>query len=96
MPVIVDSHRKKGGNKKNTHYSEYGSSMQYRMEYQSGITEDHVRASMSTPLRHEYPSFGVYNKQTGQQEVRHFWDGAFISNSPVQEVINAHTDYWQQ
>ena len=95
-PVIVDSHYKKDDNKKNTHYSEYGSSMQYRLEYQSGITEDHVRASMSTPLRHKYPSFSVYNKKTKQHEVRHFWDGAFISNSPVQEVINAHTNYWQQ
>ena len=94
-PVIIDSHHKKIDEKQNSYYSDYGSSMQYRLDYQHGITADHVRASMSTPLRHEYPSFRVYNKETKQYEVRHFWDGAFISNSPVQEVINTHTDYWQ-
>ena len=97
-PVIIDSHHKKDddGKKKNSYYSEYGSSMQYKLEYENGITEDHVRASMSTPLRHEYPSFRVYNKEIKQHEMRHFWDGAFISNSPIREVINAHIDYWQQ
>jgi len=95
-PVIIDSHHKKDNEEKNSHYSEYGSSMQYKLEYQNGVTEDHVRASMSTPLRHEYPSFRVYNKETKQHEMRHFWDGAFISNSPIREVINAHIDYWQQ
>jgi NTE family protein len=93
VPVIIDSHSKNEG--KNSLYTEYGNLMQYRLNYQDGITADHIRASMSTPLRHEYPSFEVYNKKTRQHESRHFWDGAFISNSPVLEVIDAHTDYWQ-
>ena len=93
MPVIIDSYAK--GKEKNSLYSEYGNSIQYRLEYQNGVTADHVRASISTPLRNEYPSFKVCNKKTGQHEIRHFWDGAFISNSPILELIKAHTDYWQ-
>ena len=94
VPVIIDSYAK--GEERNSLYSEYGSSTQYRLEYENGITADHVRASMSTPLRHEYPSFKVYNKETKQNEMRSFWDGALIANSPVREVIKAHADYWQQ
>ena len=94
VPVIIDSYAK--GKEKNSSYSEYGNSTQYRLEYENGITADHVRASMSTPLRYEYPSFKVYNKETKQNEIRHFWDGALIANSPVREVIKAHTDYWRQ
>ncbi len=92
VPVIIDSHSKNKG--KNSLYTEYGNLMQYRLDYPDGITADHVRASMSTPLRHEYPSFEVYNKKTMKHELRHFWDGAFLSNSPIMEVIDAHTDYW--
>ena len=93
MPVIIDSYAK--NKKKSSLYSEYGSSNQYRLDYPKGITVDHIRASISTPLRHEYPSFNVYNKKTKQHEIRHFWDGAFISNTPILELINEHVNYWK-
>lgn len=93
VPVIIDSYEKDKQAK--LRHSEYGDNKQYRLEYHNGITEKHVRASMSTPLRYEYPSLRVYNKDTQQLESRHFWDGAFLTNSPVLEIIRCHEEYWQ-
>ena len=93
-PVIIDSYKKE--NEEDSCFSEYGNSMQYRLEYKNGITEDHIRASMSTPLRHEYPKFEVYNTKTKQYESRYFWDGAILANSPIREVIKSHVRYWQE
>ena len=27
---------------------------------------------------------------------RYFWDGAYLSNTPLRELIQAHRDYWYE
>ena len=81
-------------------YTEYGSKNQYRIDSPNGITIDHVKASMSTALRYQYSHFEVTRHSEdsdGEGEVvtRHFWDGAYIANTPANEVIQRHRKYWE-
>ena len=68
----------------------------YSIAY-DGISIEHVAASMATHMRYKYPKFQtqVKNGQKGMHyEDRYFWDGAYISNTPVREVLQAHRDFW--
>jgi NTE family protein len=60
------------------------------IEYSDGITMEHVRASMSPHTVIDYPKF----KDIQNQETRYFWDGAFLSNTPLREVLHLHRYYW--
>jgi NTE family protein len=89
--------------------TEYGEDQEkkYVMEY-DGITIEHVNASMSTHLRYKYPHFPVQELTTmqidgqkdkqeiKQQKERYFWDGAYLSNTPLRELLQAHRDYWHK
>lgn len=33
---------------------------------------------------------------TVEQKDRYFWDGAYLSNTPLREVLQAHRDYWHK
>ena len=68
----------------------------YSMVY-DGISIEHVVASMATHMRYKYPKFRtqVSNEGKGVRfEDRCFWDGAYISNTPVREVMQSHRDFW--
>jgi NTE family protein len=60
------------------------------LEYSDGITMEHVRASMSPYTVIDYPKF----EDTKNQEIRYFWDGAFLSNTPLRELLHLHRYYW--
>jgi NTE family protein len=77
--------------------TEYGDNEFKRIiEYPEGITIDHVIASMSTHLRYRYPEMEVKNGSTeGKEESRFFWDGAYLSNTPLRELLHMHKHYWQ-
>jgi NTE family protein len=78
--------------------TEYGGNeFKHRIEYPEGITIDHVVASMSTHLRYRYPEMEVENGGTeqGKRESRLFWDGAYLSNTPLRELLHMHKHYWQ-
>jgi predicted acylesterase/phospholipase RssA len=79
-------------------FTEYGSENQYRIECPVGVTIDHIKASMSTALRYQYPHFEVKVKKDGNEYVqtRHFWDGAYIANTPANEVMQKHRKYWER
>jgi hypothetical protein len=60
---------------------------------------------MSTHLRYKYPHFSakevtttqIYDKDKQEMELqkeRYFWDGAYLSNTPLRELLQAHRDYW--
>ena len=68
------------------------------IEYPEGITIDHVIASMSTHLRYKYQEMEVKNGGTeeGKGESRLFWDGAYLSNTPLRELLHMHKHYWQK
>jgi hypothetical protein len=68
----------------------------YSIEY-DGISIEHVAASMATHMRYKYPKFQTLVKKEGidtGSENRYFWDGAYISNTPVRELMQAHRDFW--
>jgi predicted acylesterase/phospholipase RssA len=81
-----------------TEYTKYGSKQQYRIDCPLGVTIDHIKASMSTAFRYQYPHFEAkINKNDKKEEIetRHFWDGAYIANTPANEVIQRHRKYWE-
>ena len=91
--VAFDSYH----NQNNTCVTEYGDNeFKHIIEYPEGITIDHVIASMSTHLRYKYPAMNVKNDGTeGKNESRLFWDGAYLSNTPLRELLHMHKHYWQ-
>ena len=96
MAVAFDSY----ANQSNTCVTEYGDNeFKHIIEYEKGITIDHVIASMSTHLRYKYPEMKVKNNGEGtgekEEESRLFWDGAYLSNTPLRELLHMHKHYWQ-
>jgi NTE family protein len=65
----------------------------YTIDYPNGISIEHVTASMSPNARYEYPKFQAESKREGKKD-HYFWDGAYLSNTPLREVIQSHRDYW--
>jgi len=61
----------------------------------NGIEINHVLASGTFPKFFDYPEFEVQSGRDLKIEKRIFWDGGFRSNTPLREVIQAHTDYWK-
>jgi len=68
----------------------------YIIEYHEGISIEHVNASMSPHLRYQYPKFKAYSQREKRHIDRYFWDGAYLSNTPLRELLQAHRDYWYE
>jgi len=93
--------------KNNICVTEYGDNdFKHIIEYPDGITIEHVIASMSTHLRYKYQDLKVKdNDESGKEEEkgrgqgegesRLFWDGAYLSNTPLRELLHLHKNYWQ-
>src|SRR5829696_5889701 len=98
-PVAFDSYTKDKEN--GICKSEYGDEeYRHEIEYPDGIKMDHVMASMSVHLKHKYPKMDVKNNVGGEEggekvESRYFWDGAYLSNTPLREVLYGHRNYWR-
>lgn len=60
------------------------------LNYRDGITMQHVRASMSPNLALEEPKL----RDEIKNETRYFWDGAYLSNTPLRELLHLHRYYW--
>jgi len=85
--VTFDSYPKKGGKR----FSEYGGDKARHVIEYDGVAIDHVIASMSTNQRYEFPGM-----KTVEGQERRFWDGAYLSNTPLREVLQLHRDYWSK
>src|SRR3954451_14586304 len=68
----------------------------YVIEYPEGISIEHVNASMSPHLRYQYLKFKAYSQREKSHIDRYFWDGAYLSNTPLRELLQAHRDYWYE
>jgi hypothetical protein len=83
--VAFDSY----ANQDNSCVTEYGDKeFKHIIEYRDGITIEHVIASMSTHLRYKYQELKVKNNNESaeeKEESRLFWDGAYLSNTPLRE-----------
>jgi predicted acylesterase/phospholipase RssA len=97
-PVAFDSYVKENGICK----TEYGDDeYEHVIEYQDGIRMEHVMASMSVHLKYKYPEMKAKSSEGGEEEtqkiddVRYMWDGAYLSNTPLREVLYGHRNYWR-
>jgi predicted acylesterase/phospholipase RssA len=97
--TVFDSYEKED----NKWYTEYGggdddedeqdddsSSSRYRIRH-DGIGLEQLLASCLFPFALHHSSF--YDEKT--KTMRTFWDGAFISNTPLREVLHHHRKFWQ-
>jgi NTE family protein len=68
------------------------------IRYNDGITAEHVIASASVPINYSYMTLEVesYNDNTANYEknIRHFWDGGIMSNTPLTQLVRLHRLYW--
>jgi NTE family protein len=102
-PVAFDSYETEDGSRK----SEYGkyivkdgreAGFTHIIRYNEGTTVDQVIASASVPLNYAYTTLEVesYNNATSKHEknIRYFWDGGIMSNTPLMQVVVLHRRYW--
>jgi NTE family protein len=71
-------------------YSEYGDENNKHIVFHKGIGLEQVLASCLFP----YSSRHVTMKDEVSRTLRTYWDGAFLSNTPLREVIQHHKDFW--
>ena len=76
------------------HCSVFGGEQNKHVLFYEGITIDHLIASMSTHLRYTYPKFSVWVDQQTLQD-HEFWDGVYLSNTPLREVLQLIGTYWK-
>ncbi|MDQ3835814.1 MAG: patatin-like phospholipase family protein [Thermoproteota archaeon] len=94
-PVAFDSYVKENGTCK----TEYGDEeYKHVIEYPDGIKMEHVMASMSIHMKYKYPQMEAKSSEGGEsqkREIRYMWDGAYLSNTPLREVLYEHRNYWR-
>jgi predicted acylesterase/phospholipase RssA len=84
--TVFDSYEKNKGE----WYSEYGEEgNRHRIRYK-GIGLDQLLSSCLFPFSLYHSSF--YDEET--KTPRTFWDGAFISNTPLRELLHHHREFW--
>ena len=94
ITVTFDSYKKSDGKRKSVYYPgrKYGlkkeeeekNSKPIVIEYEDGITLQQVMASGTLPEYYDAKEIGG----------RMFWDGGILSNTPLKELLSAHSDYW--
>jgi NTE family protein len=82
--------------KKGIWKSVYGGEQNTHTVFYDGIELNHVRASMSTHQRYKYPQIDVVTARYRKEKSKIFWDGAYLSNTPLREVIQAHQNFWKE
>ena len=61
------------------------------IEYPQGIQRKHLMTSAALPQNYEHLELDDKNNP----ENRVFWDGSFLSNTPLRELVQQHRDYWK-
>ncbi len=104
LTVTFDSYPKQDGSRR----SEYGKGLENVICYNEGIEIDHVMASGTLPKFYDYVSIPLHTATeqksqdgrcktdtTNKDNIRYFWDGGLLSNTPLRELLQAHQEYWQ-
>jgi NTE family protein len=73
-------------------YSEYGSPESRHIVFYDGIGPDQVLASALGKYAIDHPH--IQDTNTGT--VRQLWDGGYLSNTPLRELLTAHKNYWME
>ena len=107
VPVVFDSYAKEDGSRK-TEYGRYlkqedGKEIGFErvIRYNDGITLDQVMASGCYPVNFDYSLLEVESYSSdpdfsGQyrKEIRRFWDGGMLTNTPLSQLVLLHRQYW--
>jgi NTE family protein len=72
----------------------YDSEGKLIIKYPEGIKAEHIIASASVPINYPYATFIAERENTKKELPRFFWDGQYISSTPLRELINAHQKFW--
>ena len=93
-PVNRNSKAKGDGDRKGNgrRYSEYGNSENRHIVYYDGIGPDQVLASALGKYAIDHPH--IEDSITGT--MRQLWDGGYLSNTPLRELLTAHRNYWMK
>jgi NTE family protein len=71
-------------------FTEYGDENNKHVVFHKGIDLDQVLASCLFPFALGH----TVMKDEISKSLRTFWDGAFLSNTPLRELIQHHKDFW--
>jgi NTE family protein len=64
--------------------------------FYEGIKVDHVLACASVPIVYDYTTIEAEELDGSNNKILHyFWDGQYLSNTPLRELISEHTIYWK-
>lgn len=106
--VTFDSYPKADGSRK-SEYGNYDERRGYEnvINYNNGIDMRHVMASGTLPEFYDYApihAFGIVEQKnqgegcltdkSDKKNIRYFWDGGLLSNTPLRELLEAHKEYW--
>jgi len=109
IPVTFDSYPTEDGTRKSDYgqflmKEEKDPLFKYTIKYNDGITADHVIASGSFPVNFDYCKILVENNHTPmtgsspdkvpRKEIRYFWDGGLMTNTPLMQLVLKHKLYW--
>jgi NTE family protein len=86
--TIAEGKEVKGNNGR--WYSEYGNSENRHVVFYDGIGPDQVLASALGKYAIDHPH--IEDITTGT--MRQLWDGGYLSNTPLRELLTAHMNYW--
>jgi NTE family protein len=73
-------------------YSEYGNPESRHIVFYDGIGPDQVLASALGKYAIDHPH--IQDTNTGT--MRQLWDGGYLSNTPLRELLTAHKNYWME
>jgi NTE family protein len=86
-------------------WSVYGDGENQYTIFYDGISLEHVMASSSVPIYYDYKKINAKKitrnsddgkfKTKAEEVERSFWDGQYISNTPLRELIHEHQRYWR-
>ena len=86
-------------------WSVYGDENNRHAIFYDGIELDHVIASASVPLNYDFTKIKAIKSKINivnntfkdlGEEIRHFWDGGLLSNTPLRELIGEHILFWEK
>jgi NTE family protein len=88
ISMAVTEEKGKGGK----WYSEYGNSENRHVVFYDGIGLDQVLASALGKYALDHPH--IEDRTTGSS--RQLWDGGYLSNTPLRELLTAYRNYWME
>jgi NTE family protein len=107
--VTFDSYPKADGSRK-SEYGEFIEGLgiyENVINYDDGISIKQVMASGTLSVFYDYASIAMdaagdlksqdekgLTDKGDKKNIRYFWDGGLLSNTPLRELLQAHREYW--